>query len=168
MKMILIGFMGVGKTSVGKLLSSKLNIKFIDMDNEIEKREKKSISNIFKECGEDYFRQLESDLLKELLKEDDIVISTGGGIITKKENVGILKEEERVIFLDATAEKIQKNVAKEIDTRPLLKESKNVYETIDKLLVKRLDKYNDICNIKISINDKNINEVVSEILVHTR
>ncbi len=167
MKTILIGFMGTGKTSVGKLLSSKLNTKFIDMDNEIEKREQKTISNIFKDCGEDYFRQLESNLLKELLKEDNIVISTGGGIITKQENIEILKEEKRVIFLDASVEKIQKNVSKEIDTRPLLKESKNIYETINNLLEKRLYQYNNISDIKISINDKNINEVVSEILVHT-
>jgi shikimate kinase len=167
MKTILIGFMGTGKTSVGKLLSSKLNTKFIDMDNEIEKREQKTISNIFKDCGEDYFRQLESNLLKELLKEDNIVISTGGGIITKQENIEILKEEKRVIFLDASVEKIQKNVSKEIDTRPLLKESKNIYETINNLLEKRLHQYNNISDIKISINDKNINEVVSEILVHT-
>ena len=168
MKTILIGFMGTGKTSVGKLLSSKLNTKFIDMDNEIEKREQKTISNIFKEHGEDYFRQLESNLLKELLKEDNIVISTGGGIITKQENIELLKEEERVIFLDASVEKIQKNLSKEIDKRPLLKESKNTYETINKLLEKRLNKYNDISNIKISIDDKNINEVVSEILVYSR
>jgi len=167
MKTILIGFMGTGKTSVGKLLSSKLNTRFIDMDNEIEKREQKTISNIFKDYGEDYFRKLESNLLKELLKEDNIVISTGGGIITKQENIEILKKEERVIFLDASVEKIQKNISKEIDTRPLLKESKNVYETINNLLEKRLDQYNNISDIKISINDKNINEVVSEILVHT-
>ena len=167
MKTILIGFMGTGKTSVGKLLSSKLNTKFIDMDNEIEKREQKTISNIFKDCGEDYFRQLESNLLKELLKEDNIVISTGGGIITKQENIELLKEEKRVIFLDASAEKIQRNVSKEIDTRPLLKESKNIYETINNLLEKRLYQYNNISDIKISINDKNINEVVSEILVYT-
>jgi shikimate kinase len=167
MKTILIGFMGTGKTSVGKLLSSKLNTKFIDMDNEIQKREQKTISNIFKDCGEDYFRQLESNLLKELLKEDNIVISTGGGIIKKQENIEILKEEKRVIFLDASVEKIQKNVSKEIDTRPLLKESKNIYETINNLLEKRLYQYNNISDIKISINDKNINEVVSEIVVHT-
>ena len=167
MKTILIGFMGTGKTSVGKLLSNKLNTKFIDMDNEIEKREQKTISNIFKDYGEDYFRQLESNLLKELLKEDNIVISTGGGIITKQENIELLKEEERVIFLDASAEKIQRNVSKEIDTRPLLKESKNIYETINNLLEKRLYQYNNIYDIKISINDKNINEVVSEILVYT-
>lgn len=166
MRIILIGFMGVGKTVVGKSLAKNLNIKFIDMDNEIEKRENKIISDIFKESGEEYFRELENDLLKELVKEDNIIISTGGGIIIKQENIDILKQERKVIFLDANVKTIQKNVSKEIDKRPLLKQSENIAETIDNLLKKRINKYNDTYNIKIDINDKNINEVVSEILVH--
>lgn len=166
MRIILIGFMGVGKTVVGKSLAKNLNIKFIDMDNEIEKRENKIISDIFKESGEEYFRELENDLLKELLKEDNIIISTGGGIITKQENIDILKQERKVVFLDANVKTIQKNVSKEIDKRPLLKQSENIAETIDNLLKKRINKYNDTYNIKIDIKDKNINEVVSEILVH--
>lgn len=166
MRIILIGFMGVGKTVVGKSLAKNLNIKFIDMDNEIEKRENKIISDIFKEFGEAYFRKLENDLLKELVKEDNIIISTGGGIITKQENIDMLKQESKVIFLDANVKTIQKNVSKEIDKRPLLKQSQNISETIDNLLKKRINKYNDTYNIKIDINDKNINEVVSEILVH--
>lgn len=166
MRIILIGFMGVGKTVVGKSLAKNLNIKFIDMDNEIEKRENKIISDIFKESGEEYFRELENELLKELLKEDNIIISTGGGIITKQENIDILKQERKVVFLDANVKTIQKNVSKEIDKRPLLKQSENIAETIDNLLKKRINKYNDTYNIKIDINDKNINEVVSEILVH--
>lgn len=166
MRIILIGFMGVGKTVVGKSLAKNLNIKFIDIDNEIEKRENKIISDIFKESGEEYFRELENDLLKELVKEDNIIISTGGGIIIKQENIDILKQERKVIFLDANVKTIQKNVSKEIDKRPLLKQSENIAETIDNLLKKRINKYNDTYNIKIDINDKNINEVVSEILVH--
>lgn len=166
MRIILIGFMGVGKTVVGKSLAKNLNIKFIDMDNEIEKRENKAISEIFKESGEAYFRKLENDLLKELVKKDNIIISTGGGIITKQENIDILKKERQVVFLDANVGTIQKNVSKEIDKRPLLKQSQNIAETIDNLLKKRINKYNDTYNIKIDINDKNINQVVSEILVH--
>ena len=168
MRIILIGFMGSGKTVVGKSLANKLNIKFIDMDTEIEKREKKTISNIFKEHGEDYFRKLESNLLKGLVEEDNVVISTGGGIITRQENMDILKREKKVIFLDANVQTIQKNVSREINKRPLLKESNSIYDTINSLLRKRYDKYNSICDMKISINDKNINDVVSEILVYSR
>ena len=93
MRVILIGFMGVGKTSVGKRLAKKLNFDFIDTDYEIELVEKKSISKIFEQDGEKYFRKLENNLLKDLVKNDNIVISTGGGIITTKENFDILSGE---------------------------------------------------------------------------
>ena len=101
MRVILIGFMGVGKTSVGKRLAKKLNFDFIDTDYEIELVEKKSISKIFEQDGEKYFRKLENNLLKDLVKNDNIVISTGGGIITTKENfdhnLGVVDGMERVL-----------------------------------------------------------------------
>ena len=84
MKIILIGFMGVGKTVIGKKLAKKLNIRWVDIDEEIEKREQKSIENIFEVYGEGYFRILENNLLKELVNQDNIVISTGGGILKKR------------------------------------------------------------------------------------
>ncbi|MBQ3420901.1 MAG: AAA family ATPase, partial [Romboutsia sp.] len=86
MRIILIGFMGVGKTTIGKIIAKKLKLNFVDMDNYIEKREGKSISKIFEAYGEQHFRKLESESLKDLIKSDNIVISTGGGIVTTKEN----------------------------------------------------------------------------------
>lgn len=168
MKIVLIGFMGTGKSVVGKQLSQELSMKLFDMDYEIEKSQKRSISDIFKKDGEEYFRKLETNLLKELLKYDDIIISTGGGIVTLDENLKLLEIEKKVIFLDGDAKTIQQNVHKEINKRPLLKESKNVYKTIEGLLKNRYCKYEKVCDIKIDINDKNIQEVVSEILVSIR
>lgn len=166
MRIILIGFMGVGKTTIGKIIAKKLKLNFVDMDNYIEKREGKSISKIFEEYGEQHFRELESESLKDLIKSDNIVISTGGGIITTKENSDILKKEKIVIFLDANTQTILNNLYKEIDKRPLLSNSKNVEYTISNLLNQRYEKYNSICDIKIDINEKNIEEVVSQILVN--
>lgn len=166
MRIILIGFMGVGKTTIGKIIAKKLKLNFVDMDNYIEKREGKSISKIFEEYGEQHFRELESESLKDLIKSDNIVISTGGGIITTKENSDILKKEKIVIFLDANTQTILNNLSKEIDKRPLLSNSKNVENTISNLLNQRYEKYNSICDIKIDINEKNIEEVVSQILVN--
>ena len=166
MRIILIGFMGVGKTTIGKIIAKKLKLNFVDMDNYIEKREGKSISKIFEEYGEQHFRELESESLKDLIKSDNIVISTGGGIVTKKENSDILKKEKIVIFLDANTQTILNNLYKEIDKRPLLSNSKNVEYTISNLLNQRYEKYNSICDIKIDINEKNIEEVVSQILVN--
>lgn len=171
MKIILIGFMGVGKTVIGKKIAKKLNIGLVDIDEEIEKREQKSIENIFEVYGEGYFRTLENNLLKELVNQDNIVISTGGGILKKEENYSILKNEENVVFLDANVDTIIKNLSSnkdEINRRPLLKTSINLYKTIENLLYERYEKYISVSNFKIDTNDKNIDEVVSQILVYNR
>jgi len=166
MKVILIGFMGVGKTSVGKKLAEKLDLKFIDTDYEIERLECKTISEIFEYYGEGYFRKLENRILKKFLKEENIVISTGGGIITNKENCNILKNEENVIFLDATVETIISHLHNEINQRPLLKNAKYLNKKIEDMLSTRYEKYKEVSDLLIDINDKNIDEVISQILVY--
>ena len=168
MKLVMIGFMGTGKTTIGRELARKLNISFIDMDKEIEKREKKTISKIFEINGEQYFRNLETRLLKELIEVDNIVISTGGGIVTIEENLRILNNESGVIFLDANAQTIINHLSNEIEERPLLKGSKDLNKTINDLLNKRYDKYNNVFDIKIDVNEKNVAEVISQILVNIR
>ena len=168
MRVILIGFMGVGKTSVGKRLAKKLNFDFIDTDYEIELVEKNSISKIFEQDVEKYFRKLENNLLKDLVKNDNIVISTGGGIITTKENFDILKHEKNVIFLDGSIKTIINNLHNDISQRPLLKCSENLSKKIEELLSIRYEKYRQVSDILIDINDKNIEEVISQILVYIR
>ena len=168
MRIILIGFMGSGKTVVGRRLSKKLNLQFIDIDEEIEKKSNASIENIFEEYGEGYFRELESKLLEKVLKVEDIVISTGGGIVKENVNYELLKKEKDVIFLDANEQTIINNVSYDINKRPLLKNSSNLYETIHNLLVQRYEKYKDVANVHLDVNNKNVEEVVSQILVSTR
>ena len=158
--------MGVGKTSVGKRLAEKLNFDFIDTDNEIELSQDMSISNIFQNYGESYFRKLENQTLKNVLNRNNIVISTGGGIITDKDNYNILKNEEKVIFLDASVETIIDHLHNEINKRPLLSESENLTEKIEELLSNRYEKYIGVSDIIIDVNDKNIDEVISQILVY--
>ncbi len=168
MRVVIIGFMGSGKSVVGRKLAKELRMEYVDMDTKIEQIEKRSITDIFKEDGEVYFRNVETKLLKDLTTEDNIIISTGGGIVIKNENIDILKNEQNVILLDASVSTIKKNVSNEINKRPLLKESKDVEETIKTLLLERIDKYNKASNIKINVDSKNIDEVVSEILVYIR
>lgn len=168
MRVVIIGFMGSGKSVVGRKLAKELKMEYVDMDTKIEEIEKRSITDIFKEDGEVYFRNVETKLLKDLTTEDNIIISTGGGIVSKNENIDILKNEQNVILLDASVSTIKKNVSNEINKRPLLKESKDVEETIKTLLSERIDKYNKAFNIKINVDSKNIDEVVSEILVYIR
>lgn len=166
MKIIIVGFMGVGKTSVGKRLAEKLNFDFIDTDYEIELSQDMSISNIFQNYGESYFRKLEKQTLNKVLNRNNIVISTGGGIITDKDNYNILKNEEKVIFLDASVETIINHLHNEINKRPLLYESENLRKKIEELLSNRYEKYIDVSDIIIDVNDKNIDEVISQILVY--
>ena len=101
---ILIGFMGSGKSSVGRVLANKLERKFIDMDDEIELGEEQTINEIFSEYGEDHFREVETSYLEKLLTKKNKVISTGGGVILKEENIAILKRIGTVVFLHRTAE----------------------------------------------------------------
>lgn len=168
MKIILIGIMGAGKTTVGKELSKILNLKFVDMDDEIEKQEKMSIVDIFKNYGEEKFRSLESKLLKELILEDDIIISTGGGVIKLCENRNLLKQQGYVVFLDGNIDTIIRNVSSGIENRPLLKDRQDLYNKIESLLSERYEKYKESASININIDNKNINEVVSQTLVYIR
>ncbi|MGL5329226.1 MAG: shikimate kinase [Peptostreptococcaceae bacterium] len=168
MKIILIGLMGAGKTTIGKALSSQLDYKFIDMDDEIEKEEGMSIVEIFDKHGESKFRKLESELLKKIIEEENVIISTGGGIVKENFNFELLKEEKNVFFLDGNVETLLRNLSNSIDKRPLLKNSGNLRSKIEDLLKERYDRYKECADVKINIDNKNIDEVVSQILVYIR
>lgn len=119
---ILVGMMGAGKTTIGKeLLNVLKNYTLIDMDSEIENREKMKISEIFKKYGEKHFRELETNLLKELSKNQNQIISTGGGVFEKEENRNILKETGTVFYLKASAEKLFDRIKSQTH-RPLLQQ----------------------------------------------
>ena len=166
MKLILIGFMGSGKTTIGNILSKKLNMDIVDMDLEIEKNLNISINDIFNLYGEKYFRNKEVELLEKLLKKDNIIISTGGGIIETKEVINMLKEEKLVIWLNADIKTTVNRLKSELANRPKLKYEKNLENTIKNLINNRYYKYKKASNIIIDVNNKNIDEVVSEILVY--
>ncbi|MGL5715566.1 MAG: shikimate kinase [Paraclostridium sp.] len=163
---IIIGFMGSGKTTIGRLLSKKYNMEFIDIDEKIEQTENMSISNIFDLKGEKYFRRKESSILKKNINERNVVISTGGGIIEEESNMELLKKNKNVIWLDANTDTILNNISNEIDKRPKLKSEENLKLAISKLLKERYSKYKEASNIYINTNNKNIDEVISDILVY--
>lgn len=163
---ILIGFMGTGKSTVGRKIAKIKDMNFIDTDLEIEKIEKKTINEIFKEYGESYFRQKETELLKEVVKLKDTIISTGGGIIESEDNINILKDSKNVIWLDANVETILKHLENKIEKRPKLKNKKDLKSNIKNLLNKRYKNYEKCSYIKINIDGKNIEQVVSDVLVY--
>lgn len=141
MKIVLTGFMGTGKTSVGRELSRKLGYPFVDTDVLIEEREGKPVSLIFKEKGEDYFRALEQDTVHEVSKMHNVVIATGGGVIKNRKNVQALGRRGIIVWLKADPGIILKRVMTEGGTRPLLDVEEPLTE-INKLLNERLPLYN--------------------------
>ena len=125
----LIGFMGSGKTTVGKALARALEMKFVDIDKEIVKLEKRSVTEIFEQDGEQYFRELERKIIDKESKDNNIVISTGGGVIIDNANIKKLKESSFVVYLNCDIDCIYDRV-KNKKHRPLL----NVDEPYKKLV----------------------------------
>lgn len=162
---ILIGFMATGKTTIGEVISKKLNMELVNMDSIIEKEQNTSISNIFSEKGEDYFRDLETKMLKDCVQKKNIILSTGGGIIERECNLELLKKIGTVIWLNGNRKTIIKNLKSSSEERPLLKDQ-DIEEKVDFLLEKRFNKYKCASDIEVDINNKSVEEVVSIILLN--
>ena len=156
---ILTGMMGSGKTTVGKELAVLLNCNFIDLDEIIEKKYGK-ISDIFAQKGEAYFREAETQELKNLKEKEKFVLSTGGGIILKDENIEILKKIGQVFYLSAKSETIYGRI-KNQNHRPLLN-TKNPKKSIEEILNKRLEQY-EKSGEKIITDNKSTKEIAGEI-----
>lgn len=135
---VLVGFMGTGKTTLGELLASKLARPLVDMDESIEKQAGKTIPRIFDEDGESHFRKLEKKLAKELAGKSGLIISTGGGIVLDPENIAQLSSSGMVVCLSATPEEILERLAKD-EHRPLLNGDKEA--KIRDILAEREDLY---------------------------
>lgn len=155
-KVVIIGMPGSGKTTIGKILGRELDLKFYDMDEYIQERTSKSILELF-ENGEDYFRNIETDMCRELSKEKNVLISTGGGVVKKKENIDVLKKDALIIFLDRPVEKILEDV--DVSKRPLLKDGK---ERIINLYNERYELYKKYAD-EIVVNDADMIEVIERL-----
>lgn len=158
----LIGFMGTGKTTVGKLLAEKLGKGFIEVDELVAKRAGKPIPRIFKEDGEPRFRELEIELTKEAAEMKNKVISCGGGVVLNKINIDRLEENAIVILLTASSEVILKRTSDD-NERPLLNSSSRL-ERIEELLEFREPFYKSAADLVIDTTELQINGVVSEII----
>lgn len=156
---ILTGMMGSGKTTVGKELATVLNYDFIDLDEVIENKYGK-ITDIFSQKGEKYFREIETQELKKFENQSNFVLSTGGGVILKDENIKILKDLGQVFYLSAKSETIYNRI-KNQKHRPLLN-TQNPKNTIEEILSKRLEKY-EKSGEKIITDSKNAKEIAGEI-----
>ena len=162
MKVFLVGPMGTGKSTTGRNLSEKLGLDFYDTDKLIEKVEGRKIKDIFEQDGEVYFRQKESEALRETKILKNVVIATGGGIVEKEENRLLLKREDKVIFLDSSPER-QYERTKDSKKRPLLNDGDSL-EILKNLYEKRLNFYEAVSKIKISMDNLNTEEILRKII----
>ncbi len=158
----LVGFMGAGKTTIASELERKLEMNRVEMDDMISKKQGMSISEIFDEYGETYFRNLESNCLIELQKIKQSIVSCGGGVVMRDDNAEHMKKNGRVVLLQASPQTILDRV-KDSNERPILNGHMNV-EYIEKLLEKRKEKYRTIADVTINTDHKTESEIVDEII----
>jgi len=162
---ILVGFMGTGKTTVGKALAKRLGYRFVDMDDIIEEREGMKISEIFEKKGEQYFRRGESEVAADIPLRSDLVVAAGGGAVINEENVRNMKKNGVMFCLFASPERIFERT-KGHTHRPLL----NVGDPLGKiseLLAKRAEYYAR-ADHRIDTTDLSVNEVVGRIEEHLK
>lgn len=154
---ILIGYMGTGKTSVGRKIAESLGFQFVDTDELIEKAVGETIPAIFELRGEDSFRDLETEALRSAAAGEDRVISTGGGIVLREENREIIAKSGYCIWLKAGAEAIFERVSGN-DNRPLLR-TENPKATIERMLAEREPIYEATADLVITTNGLSVDEV---------
>jgi len=136
---ILVGFMGTGKTTIATKLSHRLKMRYVSTDDLIEKKEKRTINEIFTRSGEDYFRNVESEIIRQIADSENVVIDAGGGAVIREENMGCLKSNGIVIRLTADPEIIMQRT-KKYKHRPLLNVEDPKRKILD-LLAKRARTY---------------------------
>lgn len=159
---VLIGFMGAGKSTVSEYLSTMFAMKVIEMDQVIAEREQMSIPDIFETYGEEYFRNRETELLEELQSERNVVISCGGGTAMRSRNVREMKKNGKVILLTASPEEIYRRV-KDTDDRPVLDGKKNI-RGISELMEQRREKYESAADSVICTDQKTVLQICEEIV----
>lgn len=159
---ILIGFMGAGKTSVGEALAADMQLAFADTDERIEAQQQKKINDIFAQHGEAYFRDLETDMLHRLQKEEQrLVISVGGGLPVRPENRELLRKLGTVVYLRAEADTLVERLQGDT-TRPKLAGG-DLREKIETLMRAREACYLEAAQFLVDTDKKSIGDTVKEI-----
>ena len=160
-KIAFIGMMGSGKSTIAKNLAENCNLELFEADEIFEKQEKITIRDFFEKFGEEEFREKESEILKKIVKKENFILSTGGGIVLKKENREILFDSDiTTIYLKASPNSIYNRIKNQTQ-RPLL-QVQNPREEIEKI-IKNREIYYNLANYSILTDNKTINEITVEI-----
>ena len=163
MNIVLVGYRGTGKSTVGRLLAARLGRDFVSTDAEIVKRAQRTIPEIVAQEGWEYFRDLESGICRELAGRDQLVIDTGGGTILRVQNVEALKKNSTVVWLTASVETIAKRIGGD-SQRPSLTGTNSFVDEIQDVLRERTPKYQATADHSIATDDQSINQLVETLL----
>ena len=163
MNIVLIGYRGTGKSTVGRQLASRLGRALVSTDTEIVKRAQRTIPEIVAQEGWEYFRDLESEICRELAGRDQIVIDTGGGAILRQQNVEALKKNGTVFWLTASVETIVKRIGGD-NQRPSLTGTKSFVDEIQEVLQERTSKYQAAADHIIVTDGRSINQLMETVL----
>ena len=163
MNIVLMGYRGTGKSTVGRLLAARLGRELVSTDAEIVKRAQRTIPEIVAQEGWEYFRDLESDICRELASRDQLVIDTGGGAILRAQNVEALKKNSTVFWLTASVETIAKRIGGD-NQRPSLTGIKSFVDEIQDVLQERTPNYQAAADHSIATDDRSINQLVETLL----
>lgn len=161
MNIVIVGFMGTGKTVVAKGLAAKLKMEYVSMDDIIEQKEGKSINEVFSQDGEPHFRKVEKKVVEELSKKDGLVIDAGGGVVLDEDNIKNLKKNGVIVCLTVSPDVIYERT-KKYTHRPLLNVS-DPKKKIKELLDFRAPYYKK-ADFQIDTSSKSISEVVEEVI----
>ncbi len=159
---VLIGFMGSGKSSIGRRLADIFGYKFIDTDSLIETKTGKSIKKIFQTEGEQAFRQIEHSVVVEVSREKRAIISCGGGVVINQDNINALKKTGLIIYLKADVNSLFER-AKKANTRPLLM-VENPKEEFERIFSQRKKMYEEAADKVIEVGERSQEEIVAEIV----
>lgn len=163
MNIVLVGYRGTGKSTVGRLLAARLGRELVSTDAEIIKRARHSIPEIVAQKGWEHFRDLESDICREFSSRDQLVIDTGGGAILRAQNVDALKKNGTVFWLTASVETIAKRIGSS-NQRPSLTGTKSFVDEIQDVLRERTPKYQAAADHSIATDNRSVNQLVEVIL----
>ena len=162
-KIVLVGMTGVGKTTIGRVLSKILRRIFVDIDFEVEKASGQKIHHIFEKYGEDEFRKIEKKTLYKFLNtEENFVISTGAGILGDQEIINIIKKNGVCIFLDIKINNLVERLNNNFKSRPLLKNG-NLRENLENMIKKRIQNYKQ-AHIIIPVDGLSIPDIVRRVI----
>ncbi|MCL6612381.1 MAG: shikimate kinase [Peptococcaceae bacterium] len=160
---VLIGFMGTGKTTVGRILALRLGLKFVDTDEEIEKITGKTVPDLFNRYGSIRFRSEEALVIKKLSAREGLVIATGGGAVLNPENVAALKENGVLVLIRSSPEVILNRV-RSGRNRPLLAGAADLKREIEKLMADREEAYRAAADLEVFSGNESKEEVAAKII----